>query len=106
MVEIHFTRHLVHKNTDCGFLKSPLKSSFLDAKMKSLKKKYIVNERNEKIAVQLYIKIFEKIQNILEDTYLASLIAENKLSDRLSLKEAKSVYFLNHKVAKTLRNTK
>lgn len=73
--------------------------------MKSFEKKYLVNERNEKVAVQMDIKTFEKIKNVLEDAVIASKMLENKITDRLSPTEARAFY-LNHKGSKTLRNTK
>lgn len=61
--------------------------------MRSFKKKYIVNERNEKVAVQLDIKIFEKIERVLEDALIANKMIENKTADRLSMAEAREFYF-------------
>jgi RelB Antitoxin alpha helical domain len=73
--------------------------------MRSFKKKYIVNEHNEKVAVQLDIKTFENIERLLEDAMIANKISENKTADRLSLAEARAFY-LNHKGSKTLKITK
>lgn len=56
------------------------------------KLKYIVNEADEKIAVQLDIKTFEKIERLLEDYVLGKSIKENKEKDRVTLKEAKLYY--------------
>jgi RelB Antitoxin alpha helical domain len=60
--------------------------------MKSIKRKYIVNERNEKVAVQLDIKTFEKIERALEDYVLGEKMVANKKEDRLTIEEAKSYY--------------
>ncbi len=60
--------------------------------MSSIKRKYIVNERNEKVAVQLDIKTFEKIERALEDYVLGEKMIQNKKEDRLSVAEAKSYY--------------
>ncbi len=60
--------------------------------MKTIKKKYIVNERNEKIAVQLDIKTFEKIERAMEDYVLGEKMIENSKTDRLSVNEAKEFY--------------
>lgn len=60
--------------------------------MIAIKRKYIVNEADEKIAVQLDIKTFEKIERLLEDYVLGESIKENKEKDRLTLKEAKLYY--------------
>ena len=57
-----------------------------------IKKRYIVNERAKKVAVQLDIKTYEKMERLLEDYVLADKIKENKAEDRLELKEAKSFY--------------
>lgn len=61
--------------------------------MRSFKKKYIVNECNEKIAVQLDIKTFKKIERVLEDAMIANKMLENKTEDRLSMAEARAFYF-------------
>lgn len=60
--------------------------------MLSIPKKYIVDENNKKIAVQLDIIIFEKIEEVLENYGLVKLIKENKGEEKLSLAEAKTVY--------------
>jgi RelB Antitoxin alpha helical domain len=60
--------------------------------MLTIKKKYIINKRAKKVAVQLDIKTYEKIERLLEDYVLADRIKENKEEDRLELNEAKSFY--------------
>ena len=60
--------------------------------MFDIKKKYIVNEADEKVAVQMDIKTYQKIERLLEDYVLADLIKKNKVGDRLSVKEAKAYY--------------
>ncbi len=60
--------------------------------MLSIPKKYIVDENNKKIAVQLDIVIFEKIEEVLENYGLVKLIKENKGEEKLSLAEAKIFY--------------
>ena len=60
--------------------------------MKAIKRKYIVNERNEKIAVQLDIKTFEKIERAMEDYVLGEKMMENEKADRLYVNEAKEFY--------------
>jgi RelB Antitoxin alpha helical domain len=60
--------------------------------MLTIKKRYIVNERAKKVAVQLDIKTYEKIERLLEDYVLADRIKENREEDRLELNEAKSFY--------------
>ena len=60
--------------------------------MKEIEKKYIVDDQNRKIAVQLDIGIFEKIENILEDHGLFNLMNENDKNEHLNLDEAKKFY--------------
>ncbi len=60
--------------------------------MKNFKRKYIVNEQNEKIAVQLDISTFEKIERVLEDYVMGKKIKENAPTERLSVNEAVSFY--------------
>lgn len=60
--------------------------------MEEIKKKYIVDEDQKKIAVQIDIADFEKIEQILEDYALGQLIKENDASENLDLKQAKKFY--------------
>jgi hypothetical protein len=60
--------------------------------MKAIKRKYIVDEDNQKIAVQLDIKTFEKIEKAMEDFALGEVMIANKKSDRLLVNEAKEYY--------------
>ena len=60
--------------------------------MKTIEKKYIVDEQNRKVAVQLDIETFEKIEEVLENYPLVQLMKENEEDERLSLKEAKAYY--------------
>lgn len=60
--------------------------------MKNFKRTYIINERNERVAVQLDIKTFEKIERALEDFVLGEKMHKNKAADTFSLAEAKSYY--------------
>ena len=60
--------------------------------MNVIKRKYIINEQNEKVAVQIDIKTFEKIERVLEDYVLGEKMIQNKIEDRLSINEAKSYY--------------
>jgi len=60
--------------------------------MLKINKKFIVDENNKKVAVQLDIKTFEKMERILEDFALAELMNENKDSDKLSIEDAKKFY--------------
>jgi hypothetical protein len=60
--------------------------------MLTIKKKYIIDENDQKVAVQLDIETFQRIEQVLEDYALGELIKENNPKDRLSLEEAKAVY--------------
>ena len=56
-----------------------------------LKTQYIVDEDNRKIAVQLDIDTFEKIEDVLENYALVQLINADE-SETLSIEEAKKYY--------------
>jgi hypothetical protein len=43
----------------------------------NIERKYIINENNQRIAVQLDIDTFERIENILENYALAQLMDED-----------------------------
>lgn len=60
--------------------------------MDSIKKKYIVDKRNRKVAVQIPIETFEQIEEILENHALVQLMDVNTDDEELSLNEAKSYY--------------
>lgn len=60
--------------------------------MEEFEKKYILDNQNRKVAVQIDISTFEKIENILEDHGLFKLIQEDKDMDYLNLSEAKEFY--------------
>ena len=60
--------------------------------MEMVKKKYIVDEQNQRIAVQIDIGTFEKIEEILENYALVQLMKENEGDDTLELNEAKAYY--------------
>jgi len=57
-----------------------------------LQPNYIVDNHNHKIAVQLDIKTYEKITDVLEDYALFKFMDENKDDEKLSLKDARAVY--------------
>ncbi len=59
--------------------------------MEKIKKKYIVDEDNNKIAVQIDITTYEKIEEVLENYALVQLIKEDN-SETLEIKEAKEYY--------------
>jgi len=60
--------------------------------MKTVKRKYIVDEKNRKVAVQLDIKTFNRIEEIMENFALYKLMDENKDEDILYIKSAKKYY--------------
>jgi hypothetical protein len=60
--------------------------------MTDIPRKYIVDEENRRIAVQLDIGIFEKMEELLENYGLVELMKQNEGEDRLAAAEAKSYY--------------
>jgi len=60
--------------------------------MLDIKKKYLTDENNQPVAVQVDIETFEKMERILEDYALAQLIEENNPQENLSIEEAKEFY--------------
>ena len=60
--------------------------------MQLIEKQYIVDENNRKIAVQISIDDYEKMEKLLEDYALFSLMEEDRNEDLLDLKEARSYY--------------
>jgi hypothetical protein len=60
--------------------------------MTDLPRKYIVDENNKRIAVQLDIATFERIEEVLENYGLAQLIKESEEEEKLSVGEAKTFY--------------
>ena len=60
--------------------------------MEAIKKKYIIDENKNKVAVQIDIADFEKIEQILEDYALVQLMRENNPAENLSLNEGKTFY--------------
>mgnify|MGYP001607274001 FL=1 len=60
--------------------------------MLEIKKQYIVDERNRKIAVQISIETFQKIEQVLEDYALAQMMMEVEGEPALDLERAKCEY--------------
>ncbi len=60
--------------------------------MEALKKKYIIDEENRKVAVQLDIKTFQKIEEIMENYALYHLMKESDDDEILDLESAKKYY--------------
>jgi hypothetical protein len=54
--------------------------------------KYIVAESNRKIAVQIDIKTFEKIEEILENYGLMQFMSSEDSEEALDLDQARSYY--------------
>ena len=60
--------------------------------METIDKKYIVDEQNRRIAVQIPIETFEKLEEILENYALVQLMEENAGEETLSAQDARSYY--------------
>ena len=65
--------------------------------METLKEKYIVDNKNRKVAVQLDIKIFKKIEDILENYALYQLMSDDEGDDNLNLEQEKSWFEHSHR---------
>ncbi|MFA5806236.1 MAG: hypothetical protein WC879_16500 [Melioribacteraceae bacterium] len=59
--------------------------------MESIKKKYIIDENNNKIAVQIDIETYQKLEDLLENYALVQLMKEDD-GERLEVREAKEFY--------------
>ncbi len=60
--------------------------------MIDIQKKYIVNSKEKKVAVQIPIGTFKKIETALEDHALGQYILKTKDEKLFSVKEAKKYY--------------
>ena len=60
--------------------------------MEIVKRKYVVDEKNRKVAVQLDIKTFNQIEEIMENFALFKLMDDNKDEEILDIKSAKKYY--------------
>ncbi len=60
--------------------------------MEVLHKKYIVDEHNNKIAVQIDMMTFNKLEEVLENYGLYQLMLENKDDVKLDHETAKTYY--------------
>lgn len=58
----------------------------------NIKRQYIIDEREQKVAVQIDIKTFEKIEETLENFALYSLMEKTDEDADLSLDNAKILY--------------
>ena len=61
--------------------------------MESINKRYIVDEQNKKVAVQIPIDTFEKIEEILENYALVQLMKQNENEEVFGVREAKTSDF-------------
>jgi len=59
--------------------------------MESIKKKYIIDENNNKIAVQIDTETYQKLEDLLENYALVQLMKEDD-GERLEVREAKEFY--------------
>ncbi len=60
--------------------------------MEPIKKQYIVDEQNRRVAVQIDIETFEKIEDLLEDYALYELMQKRSDDEALNLNEARAFY--------------
>ena len=60
--------------------------------MFDLKPNYVTDSANNKVAVQLTIKTFEKIEEVLENYSLYQFMEEGSKGDVLKVEEAKEYY--------------
>lgn len=60
--------------------------------MPKIKKRYVVNEQNEPVAVQLDLEAFQKIERLLEDYALGQSIKAVEDEPSLNLKESRNRY--------------
>ena len=57
-----------------------------------LKRHYVLDEHNKRVAVQLDISTFEKLEQVLEDYGLAKLIDISEEDEALDLEQARRYY--------------
>lgn len=60
--------------------------------MLDLNETYIINKQQKPVAVQLDIKIFKRIEEVLEDYALAQYMKQSKNDEMLNIVKAKSFY--------------
>ena len=60
--------------------------------MLDLNEKYIVNKQNKPVAVQLDIKTFKRLEEVLEDYALAQYMNQAAKDEKLTLEEARTFY--------------
>ena len=60
--------------------------------MIDLKEKYIINKQQKPVAVQLDIKTFKKIEEVLKDYALGKYMEETETDEKFTLEEAQEYY--------------
>ncbi len=60
--------------------------------MLDLNEKYIINKQQQPVAVQLDIKVFKRLEEVLEDYALTQYMKETDSEEKLTLNEAKAYY--------------
>lgn len=60
--------------------------------MNVIQKQYVVNERHHKVAVQIDIDTFQKIEDVLENYALFQLMQENAGENGLDAQAARAYY--------------
>jgi len=57
-----------------------------------IKKQFVVNDKNQKIAVQIDIDTFKKIEELLENHILVQMMRESSDDKSYSLEDARAYY--------------
>jgi hypothetical protein len=60
--------------------------------MLEIKKQFVVNEKNQKVAVQIDIDTFKKIEDLLENYVLSQKMKEVAEDESLEFEAAKAYY--------------
>ena len=60
--------------------------------MLEIRKQFVVNEKNQKVAVQIDLDTFEKIEDLLENYVLAQKMKEVVEDESLDIQAAKEYY--------------
>lgn len=60
--------------------------------MKPIQKRHLVDERNRRVAVQIDLATFEKIEELLENYGLVQSMAEERGAETLDLEAARAFY--------------
>ena len=60
--------------------------------MLEIRKQFVVNEKNQKVAVQIDLDTFEKIEDLLENYVLAQKMKEVMEDESLDIQAAKEYY--------------